>query len=488
MNAKLLDAANVEINAILTAEKLASKRQKIAQKIQNNAKIDGFRKGKVPLSIIEARFGEDLERDSQNEALRELLEDALKSLNIEVSRVIGAPIIKRFDKKDDGIHIEAKVGIFPQFDLDYTPWVPGFSAEAVSAAEIEKRLDDIATQRGEVAEIAESRALKNGDIANIDFEGFLDGAAFEGGKASGFDLEIGSKSFVEGFEEQLLGLKKGESKELKITFPEDYQAPHLAGKEAIFKVALNLIKTRKKREINDDFAKEMLPKNLKAKVADLRDFAKSQLEIEAKNKAINAKKPELIDILLDKAAFDLPETIVEQEMDVLFRANLANLAPEALKELQDSQEKAKAKRESFRTEAQKSVKLTFIVDYIAKKNNITVSENELYQVLYYEAMMTRSNPQDLAAAYEKNNMLPALRMSILENKVLNFLLEGALKPQDSQDSAAQDSQTQKDSRGAKSRDSQNSHTKDSPDSPRDSNDSPDSRHKAAAKTKPAKKD
>lgn len=435
MNATFINTANIAIDALIKSEILQAKRKKIAQNLAKNAKIDGFRKGKVPLSVIEGRFSEQITRESHNDALGELIRDALKSLSVEEKRVIGNPSITTFDISDEGLKIEAKIGIFPQIALEnYENLIPKVEIPSVSESEIDARIAQIALRSGEVVE-SDKEATENGDIANIDFEGFLGENAFEGGKGEHYDLEIGSKSFIAGFEEQIIGMKKGEEKDIKVTFPPDYNATHLAGKEARFKVKLNAIKHRIPSEINDDFARKMLPNDEGASVESLRNFTKKQLENEAKSKIFSDLKPTLADNLIGGISFDLPENIVESEMDIIFRNALSQMDSTALKKLQNDANEAKSQREKHRSDAEKSVKLTFIVDSLAKKERIGVSDNEVQQMIYYESLMTGANPREMLTNYQNNNLIPALRMSILENKVLDFLLESALNAKNTGDSA-----------------------------------------------------
>ena len=427
MSVKLINNANVLLDTIISNETINQKKKKIAQNISKNIKIDGFRKGKVPLSVVESRFKDRILQDSQNEALNDLIKDSLKELNIALDKIIGSPIITKFENNDNGIQVEAKIGIFPDIILEnYENLIPIVKLDEISDKDIDSRIEELAKQNGNLVEITKE-SLESSDIANIDFEGFLGDEAFAGGKGQNYDLEIGSKSFIEGFEEQLIGMKKGDIKDINVTFPENYNSTHLAGKEARFNVKLNLIKNKEVGKIDDEFAKKMLPNDKDATLATLRENIKTQLENENKNKILNDLKPKLIENLIEGFSFDLPDNIVEQEIDVIFRNHLQSISKEELQTLQNDKEKAKQKRESFRDDAQKSVKLTFIIDKFAKNDKISVSDNELYQVLYYEAMMMRANPKEVFEHYEKNNMIPALKMTILENKILNNLLESTIK-------------------------------------------------------------
>lgn len=428
MSVKLINDANIFLNTAIKNDQIDQKKKKIAQNISKNVKIDGFRKGKVPLSVIENRFKDRIEQDSQNEALNDLIKESLEGLNIELNRIIGNPLITKFQKNDNGIEIEAKIGIFPTIELkDYEKLIPVVDLKEISDEEVDSRIKELAKSSGELIEIKEERGLETGDIANIDFEGFLDNKAFDGGKSENYDLEIGSNSFIKGFEDQLIGMKKGDIRDINVRFPDNYNATHLAGKDVRFNVKLNTIKEREASKIDDDFAKKMIPNNKEATLDTLKENVKTQLQNENKNKILNELKPKLIDNLVDGISFDLPENVVEQEIDLIFRNSLQNINKEELQELQNDKDKAKDKREAHREDAKKSVKLTFIIDTFAKKDNVSVADNELYQVIYYEAMMMGANPKDVIEHYEKNNMIPALKMTILENKILNNLLESTIK-------------------------------------------------------------
>lgn len=424
MSVELINSANVLIKDKIPVDSINKRKAKIAQNIAKSIKIDGFRKGKVPLSVVENRYSDKILQDARNEALNEKIAECLKEKNIEASSIVGNPMFNKYDLQDNGIDFELKLGIFPRVEIDdISKLIPGIKIDSINKKLIDERIEQIAKTNGNLVEV--EKTLENGDIANINFEGFIDGEAFDGGKAEGYDLEIGSKSFIDGFEDKLIGMKKGESKDINLTFPKNY-AKHLAGKDVTFKVKLNAVKKRESAPIDDELAKKILTQNESATITDLEDFVKKQLENEAKGKAINEAKPKLIDNLVSGVSFDLPQNIVEQEIDLAFKNSLQELKEDELKDLQNDKEKAKERRESKRDEAQKSVKLTFIIDYLAKKDKIEVSNNEIYQMLYYEAMMMGANPKEVVEYYEKNNMLPAVKMTILENKVLNQLLESAI--------------------------------------------------------------
>lgn len=424
---KRTNDANAIVNGSIDIKTLEEKFDKIIKKIAKSAKIDGFRRGKVPAQVIKTRYKEQIEQDAQQEVIQNFLESALKELKIEPSTLIGNPMVSKFDKSDDRIELEIKVSITPSFDIDNVEeYVPEVKLKAISSTQIQERLKEIAIGRAPLSEVTEDRALQKDDTANIDFEGFIDGKAFDGGKGEKFNLLIGSNQFIPGFEDSLIGMKKGEKRSIKVVFPADYQAEHLAGKEATFDVILHKISQKDIPEIDDEFAKSVIGSNAdkEATLKTLKDMVKEQLEVEQKNELYNKKlKENLVDILLKNIRFDLPELIVEQEMDILFRNAISKLTPEEFDKIKNNQDEAKKQRENQRIEAQKSVQITFIMDALAKKYNIMIDDNEVFQTIYYEAMMMRQDPKVVLEHYQKNNLIPAIKMTMIEDRVLHYLLD-----------------------------------------------------------------
>ncbi len=287
---------------------------------------------------------------------------------------------------------------------------------------MEERIKELAEAQAPFESVEEDRGLEEGDLAVFDFEGFLNGEPFEGGKAENFELRIGSGQFIPGFEEQMKGMKKGEEKTIKVTFPEDYRNKELAGKEVEFKIKLNDIKTKKPVEINDELAKKLLGKE-DATLADFEKEVKEQIRSEKLSKLYNEElKPKLVEALVETFEFDLPESVVDQEIEMALRNKVQQMNEEELAELRENEEKVKELRESLREDATKSVKATFIVDALAKKEGVDVSDQEMMQTIYYEAMSMGQDPQQTFEYYQKQNLLPAIKMAMIEDRLLTKLL------------------------------------------------------------------
>ncbi|WP_300796780.1 trigger factor [Helicobacter sp. UBA3407] len=421
-----IDSANAVAQATIPVDRLNQKLDKITKAASKNLKIDGFRKGHVPASAVKQRYGKQLEEDAQRECVQDLLQDILKELQVEANALIGDPRITKFDQKEEGIELEIEISLTPSISLDkLEECIPEVKIPEVTSEDIAKRLEEIANARAPLVGIEDGRRkLKDGEYAKINFEGFIEGKAFEGGKAENYLLQIGSKSFIEGFEEQLIGMKKGEEKEINVAFPENYQAKHLAGKPAVFKVKLLEIQTKGKIKIDDNFAKTLLPDDKDANVETLKEKIKTQLQNEKKQELYNNKLKEiLIENLNKNIVFDLPKSIVHQEIDLLFRNSLMSLSQEEQQKLAKEPETLKAKREEQRENAEKSVRVTFIIDAIAKRDKIEIPDNEVINTIYYEAMAMRQDPKAIFEYYKNNNLIPAVKMAMLEDRVLTALLD-----------------------------------------------------------------
>ncbi len=425
LEVKKIDSANSIIKATIENQDLEAKKDKIAKQIAKKAKIQGFRPGKVPVKLVKKMYAADIEQDAISEAVREVLDKGVKELGI--TDMIAEPEVVKFDKKDDKIEVEIKVYTRPEIEIgdEYKECVPEVEVPEVTDEEVEEEIKKIAEAQAET-KVSRKKILKEGLIGVIDFTGYIDGEKMENGSAEAYPLEIGSNSFIPGFEEQLVGMKVGESKRIKVTFPENYGAKEIAGKEAEFDITLQEIQEKVPAEINDDLAKKYMAKE-DATLDELKEMIKKSIEERKKAEIFAPKKEEILECLVKKYEIDLPESVVEKEVEIMINNEAQNMSPAELKELQENPEKVKELKEKLLPEAKDRVKLTFIIDAIAKKEGIEVSDQELTQILYYEAIMQGQNPQDVVKYYQENNLLPVIKMNLIEEKLLNKLLEDKIK-------------------------------------------------------------
>jgi len=421
---KKLDDANVQIDAKIEKIEIEAKINKLAIDAGKQIKVDGFRKGKVPAHIVKKIHGEKLEQDAESDILQDILEQGNRDLEIDKNSIIGQPTFKEFNKTDDGLVVSLELSLRPDFKVEgYEELAPKFDTPTVEDSEIDERLLEIAKGNATLTKIKENRAVQNGDNVIIDFVGSIDGVEFEGGSGEDFNLNIGSGQFIPGFEEQLIGLDINEEKTITVTFPEDYHSDKLAGKESQFKVTIKEIQEKSLPEINDELAVKLLQGEDNPTLETLKEKVAEQIKSEKISKIYNDElKPKMTDALVKHFVFDLPNNIVEQEIDAKIQAKAQTMSQEELDSYKDNNKKIMELRDSVKADAEDSVKVTFIVDAIAKKEKITVSDNEVSEVIYYEAMKNGQNPQEIMKHYQENNLLAAAKMGMIEDKLLSKLI------------------------------------------------------------------
>ncbi|MEA3512492.1 MAG: trigger factor [Campylobacterota bacterium] len=418
--------ANAVVTSTISAKEIETNLNKLAKEAAKSIDIQGFRKGKVPVSVVKNRHAEKLTQDAEGEAIRNVMSAALKELEIDNSSIIGEPIISKFDKKENGdIEFELEISCKPEVVLgDYKELLPEIKAIEVEDKDVDERIETIAGQNAPLEKIKRKRMVKNGDFAIIDFEGFKDGVAFAGGKADAHTLEIGSGSFIPGFEEQVIGMKYEEEKEITVTFPAEYQAADLAGAEVVFKVKLIEIHEKTAPVIDDAFAKTVLANEENPTVDMLKEKIKEQIIMERKAAYYNDElKPAYLETLVEKLDFTVPTSVLNQEIDQNLNNQVRSMTEDEINALKDDQSKIEKMRDEATPEATKSVKATFIVDALAKAENVEVTDQEVTQTLYYEAMMQGQDGQALIKQYEEAGYLPAIKMSMIEQKVISKLLD-----------------------------------------------------------------
>ena len=424
-----INGANAEIKATISMDEVNANLEKIAKELAKTANVQGFRKGKVPVAVVKKQYGEKLVQDAEAEALRNVLSQGLDEMNISNESLIGEPNISQFDKSDDKIEVTVKVAMRPEIDMgDYASLVKEFDKPVADDEAINKRITDLAEQQAPLVDIKRNRKMKEGDTAIIDFEGSVDGEVFEGGTAKDFALLLGSGQFIPGFEDQVIGMKRDDEAVIKVTFPENYGSDKLAGKDAEFKVKVNQIQVKEEIEINDELAKKMLPGEEDASLEKLKELVKTQIENEELSKLYNEDlKPALLETFVTNFKFDLPDFVVEQEIDMALNKAASSMSEDEIKELRENADKLNELRETFREDAARSVKATFIIDSLALAQNIKVEEQEVMQTIYYEAMQMGQDPQKAYEHYKDAGYLPAIQMSMVEDKVLSTLLNAKIK-------------------------------------------------------------
>lgn len=421
---KALDSVNTLASTTISADAIKSSVEKLAKKAAKTMKVDGFRQGHVPVAVVLKRYEKELTNDAEQDVLRDVVEEAIKQAGKKNDDLIGEPIVSKFDRKDDKIDVELTVSFKPSVDVSgYESLIPEFSNPRVLKKDIDEKKTELLKMIAPLEKVESKRGLKVGDFAKFDFEGFVDGVAFEGGKAENYVLEIGSNQFIPGFEDGMVGIKAGGEKDIEVKFPENYGAAHLAGKDAVFKVKLHEIQERKIPEkLDEEMLKTILPNEEKPTEELLEERIKEQIRQEKIYKLINEElKPKFAEAAVEKFKFDVPKNIVEQEIDMQFRNAWSTFTPDDMKKFREDKDALAKKRDEYRKDAENSVRLTFIIDELARVRGVKVSDQEVVQAIYFEAYRSGQDPKAHLEMYRNQGMLPAIKMSMIEEKLFSEL-------------------------------------------------------------------
>lgn len=410
-----------KVNLKIKPEKVAEQLDSQYQDLKKTANIKGFRKGKAPMAMLKRYYGEHVEVEVKSNLLGTVMKHVIDENEI---KLVAEPQVEKVDILDDNtleailvfeVRPEVKVKDYKGLDITREPL-------NVLDAAVDQRLESIRQQHATMEPVDEDRPAEDGDVAEIDYEGKLDGEPFEGGAGQGRDLELGSNSFIPGFEEGVVGMKAGESKELKLTFPEDYQAAHLAGKETVFTVTLKAIKAKSLPELDDDFAKD-LGGDFKS-IQEVKDRIKKDIEMGETNRIRRADRNNVIDALFENNHVEAPNSLVKNQLEAMMQQAAFSLQMSGLTKEQ-AEQMLQGSGEKYKDEAEREVKAAFLFEAIAKAEGIEITSEDVEKRFEKIAADTDRNVDQVKAVYEKDNAKARLEEEILEDMVLDFLLENA---------------------------------------------------------------
>lgn len=411
----------LKLTFTVEAKKFEEGMKKVYTKTAKYFSIPGFRKGKAPMSLIEKTYGPSIfYEDTFNEIVPEIYEAELKENNIEA---VSRPDIEitQMEKGKDLIFTaivqtkpEVKLGQYKGIELEKAD-------TSVMAADVKKELDRMAEKNARLVSV-EDRAVKNKDIAVIDFEGFVDGVAFEGGKAENHELEIGSKTFIPGFEDQVIGMKIDEEKDINVKFPEEYFSKELAGKDATFKVKLHEIKVKELPAIDDDFAKDVSEFDT---LKDLKASIKEKLTDEKKNQAKYQLEDAAIKAVCDNTEIDIPSGMIETEIDNILKDIEGRLSYQGLNLSQYLKMINKSEddmRKEYEEQASTSVKSRLVLEAIVKEEKIEAKDSEIEEKIKEMAKNYGKSEDELIG---NENLKTYLRNNITTEKAIQFIVDNA---------------------------------------------------------------
>ncbi|MGB2106782.1 MAG: trigger factor [Candidatus Puniceispirillum sp.] len=414
-----------EFAITITAADIETETQAKLAEIAKTANMPGFRPGKVPMAVVKTRFGAQVQGDAIKSALDEGARKAVEDNGLNLASQPSVDIKSYEEGKD--LEAVFTCEIMPEIKI---PDLSKLSIEKpvlpVDEAQIEEALTTIAGENRPSVDVTKPRAAKKGDIVVIDFVGKIDGEAFDGGAAEGHALELGSNSFIPGFEDGLIGVKAGESRDVNVSFPDDYQAAHLAGKAAVFETKVTALRELGDAKVDEDLAKRLGFETMDA----LKEAVREQLGAQHATALRQAVKKNVLDGLADGEAFDVPPSLFNQEYESVARA--MNPATSEQDAAQDNDENRPAADEGMdddakaeaKSVAERRVRLGLLLTEIGRDSKIEVTEADTQRAVIEEARRYPGQEQMVMEYFQKNQQaLQQLAGPIFEDKVIDYILE-----------------------------------------------------------------
>ncbi len=411
----------------LPAEELDKAIEAAYQKQKKQISIQGFRKGKVPRAMIEKIYGAEIfYEDAANALMQQNYAAAVDESGIDI---VSRPTVDVVQiEKGQPFIFTAEVAVKPEVTLGKYMGVTVTKIDtSVSEEDVDAELEKERDNNARIITVSD-RPVADGDTAVIDFEGFVDGVAFEGGKGENHPLVIGSHTFIDNFEEQLIGKNAGEDVEVNVTFPEQYQAAELAGKAAVFKVKINEVKTKELPELDDEFAQDVSEFDT---LAEYRESVKKRLEEQKQEEARRTKEDEAIQKIIDKSKMDIPDAMIETQCETMLDEFAQRIAQSGLsmeQYLQFSGLTVDALMDQVRPEAISRIKSSLVLEKIAEEENIQASEEELAAEIEKMAAgygMEADKLKDLMGDSEKESMKKELELSKAADLIMENVKERA---------------------------------------------------------------
>ena len=416
-NEGLKRAYTVTIPAKEIDERVNSEVKKIAPQV----KMPGFRPGKVPANLVRKMHGEQLHAQTLNDMIRESVDKVMADNKLRPAMQPSVELDEGYEEgKDASLSVELE--ILPEIDA---PEVDGLALERLTVPVTDEQVDEaverIASNNKSYKDAAKTKKAADGDQLIIDFVGRVDGTEFEGGKAENTPLTIGSGQFIPGFEEQLTGVKTGDKKTITVTFPEDYPAENLKGKEAEFDVTVQQVKVPTDTKIDDEFAKNLGLEGLDK----LKELLRGQLEQETSGLTRTQMKRQLLDTLAAGHDFAVPQGMVDAEFEQIWaqlqqEAARSDDAETMLKEMEDE-------KDDYRKIAERRVRIGLLLSEIGQKNGVEVNANEMNMLIQQAAQQYRAEDRERFIQYVQQEPMAAaqLRAPLYEDKVVDFLFDKA---------------------------------------------------------------
>ena len=418
---KKLSETVYEVSVTRNGEELKHLKEHVLVHFKD-AKVDGFRKGHVPADVLEKKFKKEIEGEILNHIISEEYRKAVEENNLSPIADIK---LEKYENNEDNVEVVFTIPVLPEINLgDYKSVKVEKEALDVNDEKVNAEIEIMRSNAGKLKEVADDETAKDKDVTNINFEGFIDGEAFDGGKAEGFDLTLGSKSFIDTFEDQIIGHKKGDEFDVNVTFPEEYHAENLKGKPAVFKVKVNSIKRKEEAELNEDLAKELGYDS----VEDLKTKTRENLIKREEARIENEYRGKVVDAVVDTVNFEIPEAVVEREIQFQINRFAQQLQMQGMslnQYFEMTGQDIEKMRESIKESAEKSVKRDLVLTEIAKAENVQATEEEVNAELDRTALMYGMDREGLIAEVRKSGnyarFIDEIKYQIINRKTVDLL-------------------------------------------------------------------
>ena len=422
---KKLSETSYEVSVTRTGDELSHLKEHVLSHFKD-AKVDGFRPGHVPAKVLEQKFQKEIEGEILNHIISEEYQKAVVENEL---RPIADPRIEKYENKEGTVEVVFVIPVLPAITLgEYKGVEVEKETLDITDEKVNAEIERLKEGAAKLKEVEADATAELNDVANIDFEGFIDGEAFEGGKAEGFDLTLGSHSFIDNFEDQIVGHKKGDEFDVTVMFPENYGAENLAGKPAIFKVKVNSIKRKEEAELNDDLAKELGYDSLE----DLKVKTRESLTKREETRINNEFKGKVVEAVVANTNVEVPAELTNREVEYQINRFAQQLQMQGIsleQYFQMTGQTLDKMREESREMAEKSVKTELVLSEITKAENIEVSDDEVNAEIDKMATMYGMDKEALLADVRKSGnyarFIDETKYRLSHEKTIDLLVNSA---------------------------------------------------------------
>lgn len=422
---KKLSETSYEVSVTRTGDELSHLKEHVLSHFKD-AKVDGFRPGHVPAKVLEQKFQKEIEGEILNHIISEEYQKAVVENEL---RPIADPKLEKYENKEGTVEVVFVIPVLPAITLgEYKGVEVEKETLDITDEKVNAEIERLKEGAAKLKEVEADATAELNDVANIDFEGFIDGEAFEGGKAEGFDLTLGSHSFIDNFEDQIVGHKKGDEFDVTVMFPENYGAENLAGKPAIFKVKVNSIKRKEEAELNDDLAKELGYDSLE----DLKVKTRESLTKREETRINNEFKGKVVEVVVANTNVEVPAELTNREVEYQINRFAQQLQMQGIsleQYFQMTGQTLDKMREESREMAEKSVKTELVLSEITKVENIEVSDDEVNAEIDKMATMYGMDKEALLADVRKSGnyarFIDETKYRLSHEKTIDLLVNSA---------------------------------------------------------------